>query len=122
MFRDVKWVSASDVSFTIGDPPEALWMLNEDGTVNRDSFHIEEKCPHKEKQMLIDKQVEGFRRGADDECEWIEGYAVTFDRDGEPVIIVSPDIEMLKANVRRMTGQQLDEGGVRKVRVRSCDE
>jgi hypothetical protein len=72
--------------------------------------------------MLIDKQVEGFRRGADDECEWIEGYAVTFDRDGEPVIIVSPDIEMLKANVRRMTGQQLDEGGVRKVRVRSCDE
>lgn len=71
--------------------------------------------------MLIDKRIEGFKRGADAECEWIEGYAAGF-RGTDACIIVCPDVDALSKAVRRKFGTKLDASGVSRVRVRSCDE
>tara|TARA_R110002096_G_scaffold66682_2_gene162187 strand:- start:18210 stop:18425 length:216 start_codon:yes stop_codon:yes gene_type:complete len=71
--------------------------------------------------MLIDKRIEGFKRGADLESEWIEGYATGFSGIG-PCIIICPDIGTLSREVQRKFGTKLDTSGVFKVKVRSCDE
>lgn len=38
---DIKWGTETEECFKIGDPPDASWMLNVDGTINRNTFYID---------------------------------------------------------------------------------